>query len=39
MLEIRRREFVALLGGAVAWPVLGQAQQGDRVRNQGLGQE
>jgi putative ABC transport system substrate-binding protein len=36
MLEIRRREFITFLGSAAAWPVLGQAQQGDRVRRIGV---
>jgi ABC-type uncharacterized transport system substrate-binding protein len=29
---MRRREFIAGLGGAVAWPVVGRAQQDRRVR-------
>jgi putative ABC transport system substrate-binding protein len=33
---LRRREFIAALGGAAVWPVTARAQQGNRVRRIGV---
>ena len=34
--SMRRRDFIALVGGTAIWPVVARAQQGDRVRRVGV---